>query len=129
MKVLVVEDDSVTRLHLEFLLRAFGYDAVSSSNATEAWQQLADPAVRIVISDWIMPGIDGPGLCRRIRQRGGPHVYFILNTNQSDTAENFRITSAAGVDDYMTKPVRPDELKLRLAGAVKALEKTPQAAS
>ncbi len=126
MKILVVEDDSVTRLHLEFLLKAFGYQVISAPDAAEAWKLLTDPGVRIVISDWWMPGIDGPGLCRKIRQRGGPHVYFILCTNQRDTAENFRITSSAGVDDYMTKPVRPDELKLRLAGAVKALELAPQ---
>ena len=129
MKILVVEDDAVTRLHLEFLLRAFGYQVVSAPNAAGAWQHLADPSVRVVIADWWMPGIDGPEFCRQIRQRGGPHVYFILITNQPDTAENFRITSNAGVDDYMTKPVRPDDLKLRLVGAVRALEQPPQAKS
>ena len=121
MKILVVEDDSVTRLHLAYLVTALGYEVIAVANAAEAWPCLSDADIRIVLADWWMPGIDGPALCRRIRQRGGPYLYFILVTNQADSAENFAITSKAGVDDTMTKPVRPDELRQRLTAAVKSL--------
>ena len=123
MRILIVEDDSVTRLHLEFLLRSFGYEVVAASDAAAAWQHLADRSIRIVLADWWMPGIEGPEFCRQVRKRGGPYVYFILVTNQADSPENYAATLSAGIDDYMHKPVRPDELKLRLTSAVSALQK------
>jgi DNA-binding response OmpR family regulator len=122
MRILVVEDDSVTRLHLEYLAQAFGYEVVSAPNVAAAWQHLADRTIRIVLADWWMPGVNGPEFCRQIRERGGPYVYFILVTNQADSAENFAATSSAGIDDFMNKPVRPDELKHRLAAALRALK-------
>jgi len=123
MRILIVEDDGVTRLYLEFLSRSLGYEVVSAADVAAAWQHLADRSIRIVLADWWMPGIEGPEFCRQIRQRGGPHVYFILVTNQPDSPENYAATLSAGVDDYMHKPVQRDDLKLRLISAVRALQK------
>lgn len=128
MKVLVVEDDSVTRLHLEYLLRRFGYEVVTAPHVAAAWQHLADNSVRIILADWWMPGVEGPEFCRQIRKRGGPYRYFMLVTNQADSAENFAQTSSAGIDDFMNKPVRADELKLRVAAAVGVIGRIDQPA-
>ena len=127
MRILIVDDDAVTRLHLEFLSRSFGYEVVSAADVAAAWQHLADRSIRIVLADWWMPGIEGPEFCRQIRQRGGPYVYFILVTNQPDSPENYAATLSAGVDDYMHKPVQPDDLKLRLISAVRTLQKMDEA--
>ena len=122
MRILIVEDDSVTRLHLELLLRSLGYEVVAASDAVAASQHLADRSIRIVLADWWMPGIEGPEFCRQVRKRGGPYVYFILVTNLADSPENYAATLSAGIDDYMHKPVQLDELKLRLSCAVRTLQ-------
>ena len=123
MKILVVDDDPVARLLIEATLKATGHDVVSVSSAETAWENLADRNIRIILADWWMPGMDGLELCRRVRCRGGNYVYFILVTNQSDSTENFRTSSSAGIDDYITKPVQPSELRLRVDSARRVLEK------
>jgi DNA-binding response OmpR family regulator len=73
------------------------------------------------VSDWRMPGIDGLGLCRMIRERGGGYVYFILISSNKVTKENRRLAVEAGVDDFLSKPVDADELGLRLHVAERIL--------
>lgn len=121
MKVLVVDDDPVARLMIEAILKTAGHEVIATNNAETAWETLADRSIRIVVADWWMPGTDGLELCQRIRKRNGPYVYFMLVTNQADSAENFRASSKAGIDDYLTKPVQPPELRLRVDSALRIL--------
>jgi len=114
MKILAIEDQPVAALQLMAVLRSLGHEAEHARDSTEGWSLLTKGDYRVVVSDWRMPGIDGLGLCRMIRGRGGDYVYFILISTNRVTKENRQLALAAGVDDFLTKPVDPDELGMRL---------------
>ena len=108
-------------------LRRLGHDVVEAADGEEAWERLqADPA-RVVVSDWMMPRLDGLQLCGRIRQRtAAEYVYFILLTGQDATADNQKEAADAGVDDFLTKPLDFSELWMRLRVAERILRYTTQ---
>ena len=126
MKVLAIEDQTVAAVHVMAVLRALGHDAEHVNDATEAWTRLIHGGYRVIVSDWRMPGIDGLGLCRMIRERGGEYVYFILISSNRVTKENRQLALAAGVDDFLAKPVEADELGLRLHVAERIIGLTAQ---
>lgn len=121
MKILAVEDDSVARRVLEASLVLLGHEVVLASDGEEAWQRLQDEPIRVVVSDWEMPKVDGLELCRRVRARTDDYTFFILLTNASASNENQDAALAAGVDDFLNKPVNPRELKMRLHVAQRIL--------
>src|SRR6266496_3466462 len=87
MNVLVAEDDAVTRLTLAAALRGMGHDVTEAEHGGEAWATLALAHFPVVISDWQMPEVDGPELCRRIRARAGArYTYFLLVTATGGSA-------------------------------------------
>ena len=86
-----------------------------------AWEILKRDPFRVVISDWQMPRLDGLGLCQRIRQRAGEYVYFILLTQMVATEKNLQASAYAGVDDFLEKPVNPEQLWMRLRVAERIL--------
>jgi two-component system cell cycle response regulator len=114
MKILIAEDDPVSRRVLEANLVEWGYDVMIASDGSEAWELLQKPdAPNLVISDWMMPHMDGLELCRRIRQmeRSG-YIYFIILTakgRKEDIIEGLE----AGADDFLIKPFDRQELKYR----------------
>jgi len=114
MKILIAEDDPISRRVLEATLVEWGYDILVASDGSEAWELLQKPdAPNLVISDWMMPHMDGLELCRRIRQmeRSG-YVYFIILTGKGgkeDVIEGLE----AGADDFLIKPFDREELKCR----------------
>jgi two-component system, cell cycle response regulator len=116
MKVLVAEDNPVSQLMLRALLDKWGYDVVPARDGIEAWRILesANPP-RLAILDWMMPGMDGVELCRRVRTAGRePYIYILLltaRTESQDLVEGME----AGADDYLTKPFNAHELRVRLA--------------
>lgn len=114
MKILTVEDDRVSGMLLESTLRQMGHELVSTKDGEEAWALFQADPLRVVVSDWNMPQMDGLELCRRIRQRGGDYTYFILLTNRSTTRANREAALQAGVDDFLSKPLKSDELWMRL---------------
>lgn len=114
MKILIAEDDPIARTVLEAALRLLGHETVAAHDGEEAWRRLESERHRVIVSDWMMPGMDGLELCRRVRAAGGDYVYFILLTNLSDTHENMRAAIEAGVDDFLRKPVDRFELGMRL---------------
>jgi phosphoserine phosphatase RsbU/P len=124
MRILVAEDDSVTRKMLEAILLSWGYDdVVVACNGNEAWQKLQDKnAPDLAILDWIMPGLDGIELCRKIRETKNFYsLYIILLTakgQKKDIVEGLR----AGADDYITKPFDRDELRARVQAGIRILE-------
>ncbi len=115
MKVLIAEDDMVSRRLLEAMLARWGYDVVITRDGTEAWQVLQGPdAPPLAILDWMMPGIDGVEVCRLVRQRvQEPYIYLLLLTTKGHR-ENIIEGLDAGADDYLTKPFDPHELQVRL---------------
>ncbi len=126
MKILVVEDQPVVGMMLAAAMRALGHDVELVADGTEAWERLGDGEHRVVVSDWKMPGIDGLELCRRIRARDGEYIYYILVSVAGLTPVNREAALAAGVDDFLMKPVNPDELRMRLHVAERILQATAQ---
>jgi diguanylate cyclase (GGDEF)-like protein len=115
MKILIAEDDPVSRRLLEAILTKWGYEVIVTRDGNEAWQALqAGDAPRLAILDWMMPGMDGPDLCRAIRKgMKEPYTYIILLTALRGE-EDIVAGMEAGADDYITKPFRASELKVRL---------------
>lgn len=127
MKILAVEDDPVARAVLRQGLRRLGHETIEAADGEEAWKVMERDPVRVVVSDWLMPRVDGLELCRRIRaQTGGEYVYFILLTGTGATEENQRAAADAGVDDFLTKPLNLTELWTRLRVAERILRYTTQ---
>ena len=114
MRILIAEDDTVSRLILEAALAGLGHEVVAATDGEQAWQLFQAQKVEAIISDREMPGLNGIDLCRRIRgSDGGKYIYFIFLTSVSDkvgAAEAIR----AGADDYLMKPLDRQELEARL---------------
>jgi diguanylate cyclase (GGDEF)-like protein len=123
MKVLVAEDNIIIRNLLCGLLKKWGYQVVVARDGEEAWAHLQESAgPRLAILDWMMPGIDGIEVCRRIRaQQGSGYVYVILLSARTEQ-EDIVAALEEGADDYMTKPFHADELRARLRSAVRVLQ-------
>jgi two-component system cell cycle response regulator len=122
MKVLIAEDSAVARLSLETTLSSLGYDCVVAEDGQAAWNLFLASAPDVVISDWLMPGIDGDELCRRIREHpGASYTYFILLTSLTAQAHVVR-GMQAGADDYLKKPFDTDDLNARLIAAARVVE-------
>jgi len=126
MKILAVEDDPVALMVLEAELKSLGHEVVLATDGTTAWSAMQDGTVQVVVSDWLLPGIDGLDLCRRLRQRQGDYVYFILLSRQSATDQNEDLASDAGADDFLQKPLDSRELKSRLRVAQRIIDFTQQ---
>jgi len=132
MKILIVEDDSTSRLILRSVLNKCGYDVVEAVDGEGAWEVLrgAD-APRLVIADWIMPGMDGLELVRRVRSmpvrpdgagsEPGGRPYMIMLTSR-DKKDDVVVGLDAGADDYLTKPFDPGELRARVAVGQRMVE-------
>ncbi|MGE0824345.1 MAG: PP2C family protein-serine/threonine phosphatase [Candidatus Binatia bacterium] len=122
MKVLIADDEIISRRLLRDYLERWGHEVVAAHNGAEAWDLFAAGDFPIVISDWIMPELDGVELIRRIRasQRPG-YVYTILVTSKSQK-EDLVEGMEAGADDFITKPFDRDELRVRLRAGKRILE-------
>ena len=123
MKILIAEDDAISRRLLETILAKWGYEVVVAVDGEQAWSRLeAEDAPRLAILDWMMPGMDGIEVCRRVRERSGaPYVYILLLTARSQR-EDLLQGMEAGADDYITKPFDANELKVRLRAGRRILE-------
>jgi predicted signal transduction protein with EAL and GGDEF domain len=122
LKILLADDDAVSRRLLQRTLERSGFDVVCVADGESAAQYLQAPdGPRIAILDWVMPGKDGPTVCRELRARTeNPYVYLILLTSR-EAMEDLVIGFEAGADDYLIKPCNPDELKARLRAGQRIL--------
>ena len=122
MRALVADDDRVTATMLAKTLARWGLDVTVLHNGAEAWNAIEqDASIALVILDWMMPGLDGPEVCRRIRQTPDhAHLYVLLIT-----ARNSRTDVVAGLDagadDYLTKPFDLEELRARVHVGLRVL--------
>jgi DNA-binding response OmpR family regulator len=127
MNILIAEDERVSRRLLEKFLTDIGHRVDSVSNGSEAWDQYSRKPVRVIVSDWKMPGLDGLDLCRKIRAAGREeYTYFILLSSVTRTVDNFMHAARAGVDDFLSKPLNQDEIWMRLRVAERILSFTRQ---
>ena len=123
MKILIADDDPVSSRLLDRLLVKWGYEVIAAHDGSEAWEVLqAENAPRVALLDWIMPGIDGLEICRRVRARSAqPYVYIMLLT-ANDKVGNLVEGLESGADDYLTKPFHPQELRARLRVGLRMLD-------
>ncbi len=123
MKVLAAEDNPVFQSMLRTMLTKWGYDAVITRDGVQAWEQLcSDEAPRMAILDWMMPGMDGVELCRRVRAAARePYIYILLLTARTDASDLVEGMDA-GADDYLTKPFNAHELRVRLRAGRRILD-------
>lgn len=127
MKILAVEDDLVARKILVQALHRLGHEVAEASDGGEALRTLETQPARVIVSDWLMPAMDGLELCRRIRgQVNAEYTYFILLTSRTADHANQREAIEAGVDDFLTKPLDLQELWMRLRVAERILRYATQ---
>ena len=114
MKILIAEDDPISRRILEANLLKWGYDVTAVSDGAEAWKRIQEPeSPNLIISDWMMPRMDGLALCREIRNmEKSEYIYFIILTAKGEKKDIIEGLEA-GADDFLTKPFNQEELKYR----------------
>ena len=122
MKVLVADDDLLLRRMLEHELRLAGYDVVTVGDGLEAWDVLQREHIRMLVVDWLMPGLDGSDLIRRIRAAGWPgYTYIILLTAKNGRDEIVEGLNL-GADDFVAKPFQREELVARMGVGARILD-------
>jgi DNA-binding response OmpR family regulator len=115
--VLIVDDSRMARLMLRNAVESLGHETLEACDGQQAWDMLVRTGVDVVVSDWMMPSLEGPELCRRVRaQEDGSYTYFILLTTLADRRSALE-GMEAGADDYLPKPLDVGELQLRLIAA------------
>jgi diguanylate cyclase (GGDEF)-like protein/PAS domain S-box-containing protein len=119
-KVLIVEDDPVSALLLRKLFEHQGIEVDRAENGHHALEMHATSSYRLVVSDWMMPGMHGVDLCRAFRKLRGPYVYFVLCSAKGERADRIEAFEA-GVDDFLVKPLDRDDLSARLKVARRIL--------
>ena len=122
MRALVADDDRVTAAMLARTLERWDIEVVVASNGHEAWSTIEkDPAIGLAILDWMMPGLDGPEVCRLIRQEPSrAHMHVLLITSRN-SREDIVAGLDAGADDYLTKPFDLEELRARVHVGLRVL--------
>ena len=123
VRILLAEDDAVSSKMMYHMLTEWGYEVLLAKDGDEAWEIMKqDDYPTLVILDWLMPGIDGVEVCRRIRQRHRePYVYIVMVTIRGETNSIVRGLET-GADDYLAKPFDPAELRVRLRAGRRLLE-------
>jgi sigma-B regulation protein RsbU (phosphoserine phosphatase) len=115
MKILIADDDLISRKTLEKTLCGWGHEVVTTADGLSAWKLLCEEeAPRLAILDWMMPGLEGPEVCRQVRELERPvPTYLILLTSKDATGD---VVSGleSGADDYVTKPFDRAELQSRI---------------
>ena len=123
LNILVAEDEAVSRELIVNTLQRLGHQVIVTTDGEEAWEVFGERHdIQVVISDWLMPNMDGPTLCQLVRAERRPrYTYFILLTILQGK-ENKLQGMEAGADDFISKPFDPDELAARLVAAARVLE-------
>ena len=123
MKILVADDEAVSRHLLEKTLTRASYEVIAVENGVLAAEQLCRPdGPRLALLDWVMPELLGPDVCRHVRQRRDqPYVYMVLLTSK-ESKQDVVAGLESGADDYLIKPFDPDELKARLRTGLRILQ-------
>jgi len=123
LKILIADDDPVSRRLLQKILEHAGYQVTAVENGREALGLLCHPeGPRLALLDWLMPGMDGPAVCREVRKLvQHSYVYLVLLTFM-ESKQDIVTGLEAGADDYLTKPCDPEELKARLRSGRRILE-------
>jgi len=123
MQILIAEDEPVSRRLLQKTLEQWGYEVVICEDGTSAWNALQAPdAPSIAVLDWMMPGMDGPEICRGVRESGAQRQPYLMLLTSRTRMQDVVAGLKAGADDYLTKPVDREELEARLSVATRVVQ-------
>jgi diguanylate cyclase (GGDEF)-like protein len=123
LKILIAEDNPVSRKVLKTVMTKLGYEVQCANDGAEAWEMLQQKnAPHFAILDWMMPQIDGVELCRRVRERTGESYTYIILLTAKDQKKDVVEAMDAGADDYIIKPPHPDELRTRVRAGQRIIE-------
>jgi DNA-binding response OmpR family regulator len=114
MNVLVADDDPVSRRLLQSYLQKWGHEVTVAADGAEAWRLFQERGFPLVLSDWVMPEVDGPELVRRIRACPRPGYAYLILLSAKSQKEDVVEGMEAGADDFVTKPFDRDELRVRV---------------
>ncbi len=126
MKVLAVEDDPVSRRILVAVLEQLGHSVIASVDGVAAWEQYQLQTFEAVVTDWMMPRMDGLELTRRIREAGRDRYTYVLMLTALNGRDRYLDGMKAGADDFLSKPLDREELhaRLRVAARILGLQRT-----
>jgi sigma-B regulation protein RsbU (phosphoserine phosphatase) len=123
MKILVADDDRIIRRMLEVILTEWGYEIVLASDGNRAWDILrGDKAPKLALLDWMMPGLNGPDVCQRLRAIPTREPTYVILLTVKDSRQDIVAGLRGGADDYITKPFDHDELQARINTGVRIVE-------
>ncbi len=114
MKILIAEDDFVSRLLVKKAVTEIGHEVIVAENGQQAWEAFLEHEPDMVISDWMMPEMDGLELCKKIRSASKKTYSYIMLLTAKDKTTDLVEVFEAGADDYIIKPFKPDELRSRI---------------
>ena len=122
MRILIADDEAMSRRLLQITLERAGYEVIAVENGRQAADRICTiDGPRLVLLDWVMPELDGPGVCREVRKRKDQsYVYMVLLTSK-EAKEDVIAGLESGADDYLTKPFDAEELKARLRTGLRIL--------
>src|SRR5262245_3070706 len=122
MRVLIADDDPISRRLLERTLQLWGYEVTTARDGAEAWRIFEERDFPLVITDWLMPGLDGLELVRRIRASQRPGYVFVILLAAASARREIIAGIVAGADDFVSKPFDREELHARLRTGVRILQ-------
>ena len=123
MKILIAEDDLVSRRMLEATLQKWGYELVAVTDGLAAWQALqGENPPLLAILDWMMPGMGGVEICRKVREASHPSPVYIILLTARASSEDVVQGLEAGANDYVTKPFNREELRARVQVGMRVVE-------
>ena len=114
MDILIVEDDFISRNILKKMLAEMGQSVIEAENGQEGWEILKSRNIKLVISDWMMPGMNGLDLCKKIRSASFKEYIYVIMLTAKDRRADLMEVFSAGADDYIPKPFDPEELRARV---------------
>ena len=123
MRVLIAEDDAVSRRLLEVTLSKMGFEVVITTNGKQAMEVLnGEHPPQLAILDWMMPELDGVDVCRELREQVRDRYTYIIFLTARGQREDIVTALESGADDYVTKPFDPQELRSRLQVGIRVLK-------
>ncbi len=122
MEILIVEDDYISRSLLKKMLVELGHSVTEAENGNQAWEWLCQNSCPLIITDWLMPEIDGLELCRKVRAATFDCYVYVIMLTSKDQKRDLVDVFGAGADDYIPKPFDPEELQARVMTAMRVVE-------
>ncbi len=122
MKILAVDDDRIVRTLVQKILTAEKHNVVLAEDGEEALELLRQGDIRLVVSDWNMPKVNGIDLCHRLRKNSHLGYFYLILLTSRETKDEMLVGLCAGADDFITKPFEAAELVLRVRKAQRVID-------